>query len=153
MPNLKIAVAATFDPKMRESLKTLSKYEFIKGAEIHLVNVFETVNLSHSMNIPAGVYPSSESFPVIEQGNLELLAKLKDDILPGHDGEVILKALLGFDAKNKFIEYAANINADMVVVSTRGKRGIEGLFDSSFAQHMCKYSPTSVFILRPERNR
>jgi nucleotide-binding universal stress UspA family protein len=149
---LRIAVAVTMDPEMLKSLKTLGQYDFIQGAEVHLVNVFETVNMSHSGNLPAGVYPSNDAFPVIEQGILEQLEKVKQSILPAHSGKVVLKGIFGFDAKTKFTEYAANINADMVVVATRGKRGIEGLFDSSFAQYLSKYSPASVFILRPVRN-
>jgi nucleotide-binding universal stress UspA family protein len=46
------------------------------------------------------------------------------------------------------IEDLNRSKSDVVFVATRGKHGIEGLFNSSFAEYMLKFSPCSIFILR-----
>ncbi|CAH1075488.1 universal stress protein [Candidatus Nitrotoga sp. 1052] len=49
----------------------------------------------------------------------------------------------------RLAEYAKEINAGMIVVATRNKRGFSGLFLSSFADRLLKLSPCDVLVLRP----
>lgn len=50
---------------------------------------------------------------------------------------------------DRLAEYAKEINAGMVVIATRNKRGFSGLFLSSFADRLIKLSPCDVLVLRP----
>lgn len=50
---------------------------------------------------------------------------------------------------DRLAEYAKEINAGMIVVATRNKRGFSGLFLSSFADRLLKLSPCDVLVLRP----
>ncbi|CAH1075970.1 universal stress protein [Candidatus Nitrotoga sp. 1052] len=50
----------------------------------------------------------------------------------------------------RIAEYAKEINAGMIVVATRNKRGFSGLFLSSFADRILKLSPCDVLVLRPK---
>lgn len=53
---------------------------------------------------------------------------------------------MGF--KEKVIEYLKEVKADLVITATRGKHGIEGLFSSSFTDHLVKHAPCNVLTLR-----
>ncbi|MEQ1743633.1 MAG: universal stress protein [Candidatus Nitrotoga sp.] len=50
----------------------------------------------------------------------------------------------------RMAEYAKEINAGLIVVATRNKRGFSGLFLSSFADRILKLSPCDVLVLRPK---
>ncbi len=50
----------------------------------------------------------------------------------------------------RIAEYAKEINAGVIVVATRNKRGFSGLFLSSFADRILKLSPCDVLVLRPK---
>ena len=50
----------------------------------------------------------------------------------------------------RMAEYAKEINAGLIVVATRNKRGFSGLFLSSFADRILKLAPCDVLVLRPK---
>ena len=50
---------------------------------------------------------------------------------------------------DRLAEYAKEVDAGMVVVATRNKKGFAGLFVSSFADRLLKLSPCDVLIIRP----
>ena len=50
---------------------------------------------------------------------------------------------------DRLAEYAKEINAGMVVVATRNKKGLAGIFLSSFADRLLKLSPCDILVLRP----
>jgi len=51
----------------------------------------------------------------------------------------------------RIVKYAKEIDADMIVVATRHKKGIVGFFTSSFADRMLELSPADVLVLRPKK--
>jgi nucleotide-binding universal stress UspA family protein len=53
---------------------------------------------------------------------------------------------------NHIAKYAKEIDANMIVVATRHKKGIVGFFTSSFADRMLEISPCDILILRPDKN-
>ncbi len=50
---------------------------------------------------------------------------------------------------DSMIKTLVSSKADLVVVATRGKTGLAGFFGSSFADHMNKFSPCDILVLRP----
>jgi hypothetical protein len=46
---------------------------------------------------------------------------------------------------DKIVEYAKGIDANMIVVATRNKRGPAGLFTNSFADRMLAFSPATFW--------
>jgi nucleotide-binding universal stress UspA family protein len=57
--------------------------------------------------------------------------------------------LLAESPADRLAEYAKEVDAGMVVVATRNKKGFAGLFVSSFADRLLKLSPCDVLIIRP----
>ncbi len=55
-----------------------------------------------------------------------------------------------FNPAEEITRQIKSLKNNLIVVSTRGKHGFEGLFTSSFTDHMVKFAPCDVFVVRPE---
>jgi len=71
-------------------------------------------------------------------------------ILPtDYSGRTYFHLEADFSPDEEMTTLLKKIHADLIVVSTRGKHGIEGLFHSSFTDHMTRSAPCDVFVVRP----
>lgn len=79
---------------------------------------------------------------------------LKDEalkILPSHfQGKSEFLITLDYHPDQAMVEKLRELNANLLVVSTRGKHGIKGLFQSSFTDSMIKFAPCDVLVVRPK---
>lgn len=148
----KIVIAVDFNKDSLNTLHSLHKMPGILGnAEIHFVHVFEII--VYSFDLTSRAWPLPDEQAKIETEVVAKLTKLAEEIIPKSlTNKVVVKCLFDVSAKETFCEYTKKEHAGMAVVATRGKKGIPGLFDSSFAQYLCKYSPASVFVLRPHHS-
>ena len=65
-------------------------------------------------------------------------------------GEVIFHLNRDFSPEEEMIAVLKSTKVSLVVVSTRGKHGFQGLFHSSFTDQMVKFAPCDVYVVRPE---
>lgn len=129
-------------------LKTVGQKINLKEAKVHLVHAFEIQ--SGVMEFATFVYPTEEQYPDIEKSVLDLLTSLQKDLgLP--DSQVEKHCYFSHSKESAMKDYLVSKKADLVVLSTRGKHGLEGFFASSLADYLCKYSPCDVLVLRPNR--
>jgi nucleotide-binding universal stress UspA family protein len=133
----------------QESLNTLRRLRTdldLKHSQMHFVHVFE-IRMYNADLVPI-VFPSEEQYPEIEQSSLAILRQLSDDlgIKSEHSTQ---KCFFSHSREEKVRSYLNEVKADLVVVATRGKHGIEGFFSSSLADFLTKYSPCDVLIMRP----
>ena len=71
-------------------------------------------------------------------------------IIPDHfRGEITYKLSSSFHPEEDVVDYLKKIEADFIVVSTRGRHGFQGLFHSSFTEYMVKFAPCDVYVVRP----
>lgn len=140
-----VLCASLNDPSL-DLLSTLEGSDLLKDANVHLVHCFE-VQL-YTADFAPYVYPTEEKYPEIEDASQIILRPLKET-LSKNAKSVESKIFFSQSPKQKIKDYLKEVNADLVVVATRGKHGIEGLFSSSFAEFLVKYSPCDVHILRP----
>ena len=147
-PN-KVVVAVNFNKDTLETLHTLKKMNNILGeAEIHFVHVFEV--MVYSFDLTSRIWPDEGEQAKIKHDVESRLCKLTEEILPkGHNHKIVIECFFDVNPKEKLCDYIKDIHASMAIVATRGKKGIQGFFDSSFAQYLCKFSPASVLVLRP----
>ncbi len=128
------------------TLKTVSKKIDMTGAKIHLVHAFEIQ--AGVMEFATFVYPTEEQYPEIEKSVMELLGTLQKDL--GLSDDRVEKHCYFAHSKEVAVkDYLDSKKADLVVLATRGKHGLEGFFASSLADYLCKYSPCDVLVLRP----
>lgn len=125
-------------------LKSLKGSELINNAHVHLVHCFE-IHLYASDFTPF-VFPGEDKYPEIESATKVILKNLAEELgIKSFTTEVFFSST----PKKKMIDYLKEKKTELIIVATRGKHGIEGLFSSSFAEHLLKFSPCDVHILRP----
>lgn len=128
-------------------LKEFTKNADFEGAEIHLVHVFE---IRHFINeFSAYEFPQENNKPEVEKGIITLLSNVEKELFTASKPSSIEKhCLFHTSPADGLLEYIESKNADLVIVSTRGKKGIAGLFSTSFAHHMCQFTKCPVFVLK-----
>jgi nucleotide-binding universal stress UspA family protein len=130
------------------ALKTVGKKIELKQAKIHLIHAFEIQ--AGVMEFATFVYPTEEQYPEIEKSVNELLNSLQKD-LGLSDDQVEKHCMFTHSKESTVKDYLDSKKADLVVLSTRGKHGIQGFFASSLADYLCKYSPCDVLVMRPNQ--
>lgn len=129
-------------------LKTLSKKINLKNFQAHLVHIY--VKEIYNVDLAPWSIPLPEQEEEIENNVLDTLRRLADDLNLNSEN-VKNRCFFAFSREQKIKEYLIEQNAEMVVVATRGRHGIEGFFYSSLADYLCKYSPCDVLVLRPKK--
>lgn len=131
------------------SLKSIGQKIDLRNAKVHLIHAFEIQ--SGVMEFATFVYPTVEQYPDIEKSVMDLLTSLQKDL--GLSDEQCEKHCTFSHSKEVTVkDYLDSKKADLVVLSTRGKHGIEGFFASSLADYLSKYSPCDVLVLRPRNH-
>lgn len=129
-----------------ENFKKINSDLDLSNAMIHIVNLVE-IKMYNSDLVPY-VYPYEEQYQDIEQATLAILNSLGES-LGIQKNRLITKCFFTYDHKERMVEYLKEANANLVVSATRGKSGLAGFFSSSFTEHLCKFSPCDVLVLRP----
>lgn len=142
-----IVICTDLNQNSLDTLKTLARNLDLKEAIVHLVHVFE-IHMYNADIVPV-IYPTEAQYPEIEQSTLGILDKLTHD-LGAREDQVRLKCFFSHSREERISSYLNDVQADLVVVATRGKHGIQGFFSSSLADFLCKYSPCDVLVLRPK---
>ncbi len=91
-------------------------------------------------------FPDESQHKDIEASVQEVISNLKKEILP--DANCKIKCLFSSSPKAAMAEYAKNNNIDEMVIGTRGKHGVAGVFSSSFAEYMVRHAPCQLRIIR-----
>lgn len=142
-----VVICASLNDESLKNLESLKGDPILQNARIHLVHCFEIQ--VYTSDFSPYIYPTEEKYPEIESATLKILENLAAKIVP--ESEVVKKCFFSQSPKQKVKEYLEEIDADLCIVATRGKHGIKGLFSSSFAEHLVKYSPCDLHILRPRK--
>ena len=144
-----IVLCATLTDQSLDLLKELKNSPLLEGARIHLIHCFEIQVYTNEFS--PYIYPTEDKYPELTEAAKTVLQGVEDELKVGHPNtEFVKEVYFTQSPKQKMKEYLKEINADLVVVATRGKHGIEGLFTSSFAEFLVKYSPCDIHILRPK---
>ena len=144
-----IVICTDLNQNSLDTLKTLNQSLDFKDAILHFIHVFE-IHMYNADIVPV-IFPTEVQYPEIEKSTLGILDKLAQDIGAKNE-QVKLKCFFSHSREEKIRSYIKEVNANMVVVATRGKHGIEGFFSSSLADFICKYSPCDVLVIRPKKS-
>lgn len=143
-----VVVCVGLNDESLKSLRTLKKHDLIKNAEkIHFAHCFEIQ--VYTSEFSPYIFPTEEKFPDIEKSALTILEALAKDILNDKQlANAQFHCFFSHSPKERMREFLEDTDANLAIVATRGIHGIEGLFSSSFAEHMIKYSPCDTYIVR-----
>lgn len=141
-----IVVCVDLNQKCLDTLKQLPRTLDIRNVTVHLVHAFEIH--FYNVDLLPIVYPTEEQYPDIEKSTLNILNQLGAE-LEIDPRNLVTHCFFTHSREQKIKEYLEEVNASLAVVATRGQHGIEGLFSSSLADFLTKYSPSHVLIMRP----
>jgi nucleotide-binding universal stress UspA family protein len=116
------------------------------GATVHLVRVYE----------PLGVMPAFDVMPLYdpewedkvrrgEESDLKTVA----EVVRERAGVSVQHALIDGPVVDALLRYAADVGADLVVMSTHGRSGIGRLVLGSVAEAVVRRAPCPVMLVRP----
>lgn len=143
-----IVICVDLNQHSLDTLKTISDKINLQDSQVHLIHVFEIQYTGQGYY--AIIYPTAEEYPEIEKSVLKGLTELAKDLkLP--ENRVVKKCVFSHSKEIVLKDYLTEVNAEMVIVATRGKHGIDGLFSSSLTDFLSKYSPCDVLVLRPAK--
>lgn len=142
-----VVVCVDLNENSLGTLKKVRKDLNFNQTTLHFVHVFE-IHMYNAEIVPV-VYPNEVQYPEIEKSALQILQKLATEITSDSQASFTVKCFFSHSREEKIVHYINEVNADLVVVATRGKHGIEGFFSSSLADFLCKYSPCDVLVIRP----
>lgn len=134
-----------------ESINTLKNLKGdieLKDAMIHIVTVVE--KQIYTVDLVPYAFPVETQFPSIEASAMDLLKSI-GEALGVEQKNIICKCFFEYDREKTVKDYLDKVNADLAIVATRGKHGLDGFFSSSFTDYLCKFSPCDVLVMRPRK--
>lgn len=139
-------LCASLEEDSLETLKRIRNDISLVDVNLHIITVIE--KQIYTVEMAPYVYPVESQYPIMESSALDVLKTLGSDL--GINPEnIVYKCFIEYDREKTVKEYLKRVNADLVVVATRGKHGLEGFFSSSFTDYLCKFSPCDVLVMRP----
>lgn len=131
-----------------DTLKKLKNDIELKDTNIHIITVIE--KQIYTVDFAPYIYPIETQYPSIEASALDLLKTLGQS-LGVEEKNIFCKCFIEYDREKTVKDYLDKVKADLVIVATRGKHGVEGFFSSSFTDYLCKFSPCDVLVMRPRK--
>ncbi len=115
----------------------------LRGWPLHVVRAWSLTKTPRPADVPHGVIPSDEEYEAAVTAELrQALARVEgmEDV-----GSVRLHAVRGAPAP---VLIAASANADLLVVSSRGRGGFAGLLLGSTSEQVVRHADCPVVVLR-----
>jgi nucleotide-binding universal stress UspA family protein len=153
MPLQRIAIAVPLEETLLHPLYSWGRrFDWSHVKEVHLVHVVKKniTPLEFGLVEMPDENTYQEMVPTLEK----YLRDEAQKIIPEkYHGEVYFHLTRDFSPEEEMIGVLKKTKVDLLVLSTRGKHGFEGLFHSSFTDKMVKYSPCDVYVVRPETKK
>lgn len=117
------------------------------GAELHLVHVLPPFR--GPLGLGQGSSESLEAMVVIDKAS-DQLDKLCDEAGGGLEARVHGHVRVG-EAPREIVQLASDIAADLVIVGTHGRTGIERALIGSVAEEVVRRAPSPVLAVKPKK--
>ncbi len=142
---MRVMIATDGTAEAQAAIDSVANYPWPAGSLFYVVTVAEPArSLAAHWAEPSEL--SSKIAPeVLEQAQVAIRAAFKS--LEGNEYGLSSSVLVGY-AKEAILEEAANWNADIVVVGTRGWNGIDRIRLGSVSDAIAIHAPCSVEIVR-----
>lgn len=140
-----ILVAIDFSDTSLRALKVARDIAKGKpGAELHLAHIIAPVRG------PLGLaQPESDETAMVALGASERIEKLCEEAEEGIDARVLGHVRVGEPAR-EIVQLASDIAADLVVVGTHGRTGVERVLLGSVAEEVVRRAPSPVLTVKPK---
>lgn len=150
MAHQKIAIALPLEENLLTPLHHWGKrFDWTQIQQVHLVHVVKkTITpLEFGLVEMPDEKTYNEMLPTLQKFLKDEAQKI---IPPSFKGEILFHISREYSPEDEFIETINKTGVSLVIVSTHGKHGFQGLFHNSFTDHMVKFAPCDVYVVRPE---
>lgn len=118
----------------------------LPGAELHFLHIVDATPRDPS--VVDSVFPSPTE--VLENGR-KLLERISDAAKQLFSGRIVGHMAAGTPWR-EIVQFATNLDADLVVVGTHDRKGLKRLVLGSVAEQVSRKAPCAVLIARPKEN-
>jgi nucleotide-binding universal stress UspA family protein len=145
----RIVIAVPIEENLLKPLQEWGhKFDFSQVEGLHIVHIVKK-NIT-PLEFGLIESPDEATYREMEPTIKKFLEQEAGHILPAdYHGPVSFLVTKDFHPEERLIDILKDLKATLVVVATRGKHGLEGLFHSSFTAYMVKFAPCDVFVVRP----
>lgn len=138
-----IVVPVDFSSASESLLRTAVNVAARYGAEIHLLHVYQDVFSVLSMR----TFDLSEE--VVEEHMLKEVHEKCDALLAAVQTDIpIRRVVRKGETAEEILDYVEEIKADLIVIATNARSGIEQFFIGSIAQRIVRYATCPVVTFR-----
>lgn len=131
----------------RKALEEAARLARLTGGNIRLLHVLDP--LEHLAGLETASVYMQDLLPTLEQAGEELLAKAKSDpAVAGVAVETELSESPGARVSEVIVDRAKSWGADLIVLGTHGRRGIERVMLGSDAEQVVRIAPVPVLLVR-----
>ena len=121
------------------------------GAAMHLVFVVQNFDDYSGFFVPQMTLPTLEG-ELVESAETKMASFCGEMVAYCESvgvKELSYKVFMG-DVAEKIVEYAADLKADMIIMGTHGRKGIDKILFGSVAEKVIKTAKAPVLSMRPE---
>jgi len=137
-------VLATDDSKFSEATaKSLAGQFRPQDTEVRVLHVVEPIVISQPPQMSAGYYPELEDRLPQAREVVDRVAKTLSSA-----GFRVTTSVAAGDARSVILENAAEWNADLIVLGSHGRTGLERFFLGSVSDAVARHARCSVLIVR-----
>ena len=117
------------------------------SAKLHIVHVIDMISGDAMLGMPL----SAEYQLRYEKGAREKIDALVDDLEQRSSGTT--GHIVSGEPVKEIVKYAELLQADLIVISTHGSKGLESILLGSVARRVVKHAHCPVLVMNPFRDR
>jgi len=138
-----IVVPVDFSAASETLLREATHLARLYGAGIHLLHIYQDVFSVLSMR----TFDLNEE--VVEQVMIKELRAKCDELLSAVETDIPITIIMRKgETADEILEYVDEIKADLIVVATNARSGLEEFFIGSIAQSIVRSAPCPVITIR-----
>ncbi|MCQ2294929.1 MAG: universal stress protein [Bacteroidales bacterium] len=127
----RIVVPIDSSPDTRQKVRTAAQFSKLFGSELHILGLYSDTNSTI-------------------RGIVDGYVRMVDDYLNKHEIKHVSKCVNALkNITNTTLEYAEQIDADMIIIMTEQEKNLNRILMGTYAQQMLNLSTRPVVTLRP----
>ena len=140
-----IVIDVSLNPETSKRLEALKDHSIIKNAqEVFFLHVTDKKD-EHFL--PVTIEKNDEK--AYDEYVQKFIEDLKKEICQNFKGKAQTRVIHNSNTKLRSVQFLREVNADLVVVSTRGEQGVSNFFSDSFTFWVIQEGPCDVLVLKP----
>lgn len=140
---MKILFATDGSDYSEAAAQLIAKQFRPQGCEVRVLNVVEPLSTAAMPQMASGYYPELEDQKREAKSLVDSTAKVLSEA-----GFNALPIVLAGDAKSVIIDEAANYRADLIVLGSKGRKGLGRFLLGSVSEAVARHTTCSVLIVR-----